>query len=589
VSAREDGGDAGKDARRPLRILFNLAYPGYLRYFDSVLLELAARGHHVELWFDMLAKQPEGLEALRDEPRVEIMGKTPKRRDAAGRALRQARATADYVRYLDPAFKDSRYLRVRTEPSLPRPFAVARRLSTAPHALVRIVVKTLLGVERAAPTSDEFNRLVAERKPDVVVAAPYVYIASRQTDLIASAKAYGARTIAAIASWDNLTTKGLVRGWPDRVMMWNEAQRREAVNLHFVPTERTVLTGAPAFDKWFDRKPTRGRQEFLRRVGLDDREYVLFVGSTESISAPTAEYEFVRAWITALRASDDPRVRDLGVLVRPHPYNSLHWNEADLSDLRTTVVWPRGGANPVNAGDRDDYFDSIYHSCAVVGINTSAMIESAIVGRPVFTITPPDFADSQSGTLHFQHLMPERGGFVERATSTEEHLAQLSRTLQDMGKARERLERFVATFIRPHGLDRSATEAFVNELEALAESPLVLPEPATPSSHFVLLAFQLVDWLDQLLRPERLSRMLRRRGRRDRGRFVELGKRVHGRARHAAATETLPAPIAWRIVRAGRGVRSVLESSGGQWERAAERLATRIETNGTAADDNGAR
>ena len=42
--------------------------------------------------------------------------------------------------------------------------------------------------------------------------------------------------------------------------------------------------------------------------------------------------------------------------------------------------------NPVDTASRADYFDSIYHAAAVVGINTTAQIESAIVGRPVHTL-----------------------------------------------------------------------------------------------------------------------------------------------------------------------------------------------------------
>ena len=33
---------------------------------------------------------------------------------------------------------------------------------------------------------------------------------------------------------------------------------------------------------------------------------------------------------------------------------------------------------------RADYFDSIYHCDGVVGVNTSAMVESGIIGRPVY-------------------------------------------------------------------------------------------------------------------------------------------------------------------------------------------------------------
>ena len=42
-----------------------------------------------------------------------------------------------------------------------------------------------------------------------------------------------------------------------------------------------------------------------------------------------------------------------------------------------------------------DYYDSMFHSVAVVGVNTSALIESGIVGRPVFTVLAAEFAGSR--------------------------------------------------------------------------------------------------------------------------------------------------------------------------------------------------
>jgi hypothetical protein len=93
------------------------------------------------------------------------------------------------------------------------------------------------------------------------------------------------------------------------------------------------------------------------------------------------------------------------VLVRPHPQNFKQWKVAHLDDLKGVVVWPREGANPLNHTSRSDYYHSIHHSAAVVGVNTSALIESAIVGRAVYTILAPEFRDTQEGTLHFHHLL----------------------------------------------------------------------------------------------------------------------------------------------------------------------------------------
>ena len=108
--------------------------------------------------------------------------------------------------------------------------------------------------------------------------------------------------------------------------MWNAIQRDEAVELHRVPSERVAITGAQLFDDWFDRSPSRSREEFLRAVGLDGAErYVLYVGSSPNIAPAEREIPFVRRWLEAIRASGDPLLAAVGVLVRPHPYSTADW------------------------------------------------------------------------------------------------------------------------------------------------------------------------------------------------------------------------------------------------------------------------
>ena len=88
------------------------------------------------------------------------------------------------------------------------------------------------------------------------------------------------------------------------------------------------------------------------------------------------EAQFVLKWIQALRSSGSERLRNAPILVRPHPSRLAEWQDVDLSGSNA-VLW---GGNPIDAQSRADYFDSLYHSAAVVGINTSAFIEGGIVG-----------------------------------------------------------------------------------------------------------------------------------------------------------------------------------------------------------------
>ena len=168
-------------------------------------------------------------------------------------------------------------------------------------------------------------------------------------------------------------------------------------------------------------------------------------------------------------------IRDVHVLVRPHPYNGQAWRADDFAGLAGVAVWPRGGYDPVDETNRAGLFDSLFHSAAIVGINTSAMIEAAIVGRPVLAIQAPEFAGTQEGTLHYRHLLPENGGFLRVSSSFPDHLAQLSGVLHDPQASRDQLDRFVRSFIRPCGRDIPATGVLADAIERYGRTPRRAP------------------------------------------------------------------------------------------------------------------
>jgi hypothetical protein len=128
----------------------------------------------------------------------------------------------------------------------------------------------------------------------------------------------------------------------------------------------------------------------------------------------------------------------------------------------------------------------------------------------------PEFAGSQEGTIHFRHLLPENGGFLRLASTLEEHVAQLGACLRDPQAARAETARFVASFIRPHGVDRPATPIFVDRIERLAAAPLPAPLPPPAWLHparLVLLAAVVPVWLvDRLGDPAAAAKFRKRAG-----------------------------------------------------------------------------
>jgi hypothetical protein len=339
-----------------------------------------------------------------------------------------------------------------------------RGLTRAPGG-ARLALGALKAFERALPVSDALRAYLERERPDLVVLTALTYSRSQQLDVLRAARSLGIPVAAAVMSWDHLSSKALLHIAPDVVIVWNDVQRQEAVEMHGLPADRIVSTGAQCYDQWFGRTPARDRETFCRSVGLrSDRPFVLWVHSALSPTPVPPEPVLVQRWIEALRAGADPRLRDVGVLVRGHPERMKEWAGIDLSRYDNVAFH---GGNPIDTERKNDYFDSLFHSSAVVGLVTSAFLEAAVVGRPVLTVTLPEYRQHQDEMIHFRYLRTVAGGVLQTAPDLPAHLAQLAEAVT-RGERDERNLKFVGAFVRPAGLDVPATPAFIAALERAA-------------------------------------------------------------------------------------------------------------------------
>jgi hypothetical protein len=480
-----------------MKILFLARHFSYLRLFESAILELAQRGHTLHLSADR--EESMGGRGMVERIAAEFpgvtVGWTPGRESGTWYELaRKLRLGLDYLRYLDSRYANTAHLRARSReraPGIVVMLAALPLLRTTPGR--RMLAAILRGLERSIPRSAEIDAFLREQNPDLLLITPLVDLGSPQADHFASARAAGIRTVLCVGSWDHLSSKALLRQFPDRITVWNEIQKKEAVELHGVPPERVTVTGAQSFDQWFGRKPTRTRREFCHRVGLDpDKPFVLWVSS--SLFRRTAnDAHIAEQWIQALRTSDDPVVREAGILVRPHPSRLDEWQNIDLTAYKNVAFW---GAHPVDPEAKDDYFESLHYSAAVVGTNTSAFLEAGIVGREVYAILLPDVSpNNQEGTIHFHYLLDVAGGLLHTSRSMEEHVAQIRDAIAAPAPIESiKSRRFTEAFIRPFGIDQPATPRFADAIEAegrLGRSPI------NPASAALGLAYRalLLPWL----------------------------------------------------------------------------------------------
>ncbi len=457
-----------------MRLLFFARHWSYLRNFESALESLAERGHRLHLAVDVeeaLGGRQMIERLVRRYPDRVSMGNAPGRAPGAWSELaRRIRHALDYLRFLEPRYATTPHLGDRARERAPRLLLalLGLRLFRTDRGRARLA-RILRGLEHGLPRSRDLERCIASHEADAVLITPLVDIGSRQLDRLRAAKALGRRTVLPVGSWDHLSSKALLRLIPDAVLVWNEVQRTEAVEMHGVPPDRVLVTGAQCYDQWWERAPARSREAFCSRVGLrSDRPFVLYVCS--SLFRGTAdEPSFVLEWIQALRSSIDSRLAGIGILIRPHPARLKEWHQIDLSGYRDVAFW---GAHPVDQESKDDYFDSMYYSAAVVGLNTSAFIEASVVGKPVHTVLLPEIsAHNQEGTLHFHYLLEVNGGLLRAAPSLDEHVKLLADSLGGEGGGDPKAVRFAEEFVRPFGAGVPATPRFIEALERVVAAP----------------------------------------------------------------------------------------------------------------------
>jgi hypothetical protein len=468
-----------------VKLLFFMTHAGHARNFESILTELSERGHKVHVALDRYEKRDvrdinDLLKTLCDRHPNLTMGTTPQlSKTEWARVRTRFRATLDLIGYFDAGHEHSDKYRNRAEGAIPSPLRPIARTQAG-----RSVLRGALGAaDTSAPVPSQYQAYIAEQRPDAILVTPLVEFGSPQLDYVRGARAAGIPSALLVHSWDNLTAKGLIHESPDLVAVWNERQKREAVELHHIPSARVAVTGATPYDHWFEWTPSGTQTEFCERLGLDsDKPIVLYVGSSKFITPK--EGAFVADWATELIDEQGGTLPEFQILVRPHPTNPIKGRDLErLEGRRNVFVYPPRGANPTTLETRVDYFDSIFHSAAVVGVNTTAFIESAIVNRPVYTLLTPRYRDTQKGSQHFQHLLPRNGGMLNVAASPGQHANQLGHALRgNVADVVERNREFVASFIRPLGVTRPATPFLADAIERLADvQPAPPVEPPLPA------------------------------------------------------------------------------------------------------------
>jgi hypothetical protein len=297
-------------------------------------------------------------------------------------------------------------------------------------------------------------------QPQIVFASPFVFRGDVEVEYTKAAQSLNIPVIASLLSWDNLTSKGTYHVKPDQLFVWNQALVKEAVQIHDIGPRRVFVTGAPVYDPWFDLSPSMDRASFCNAIGLDPlKPYVLYLCSSKSIS--DRETELIQMLISHFEKVDQKYRPSL--LVRPHPFKEM---DADGLENEWVKVFPKGGQRPDTDDARSTYYDSLYHSVAVIGVNTTGFLESAILDKPCLTFVMSMTSQGQEMRAHFKHLMD--AGYIEVAKDFPELVHKTMEIVSGVDTWKANRVKFVHDFIRPHGLDVPASKVMTGAILAVA-------------------------------------------------------------------------------------------------------------------------
>ena len=170
-----------------MNVLFAMQSAEYLRFYDSTVQELAARGHRVMLAVNHeRGKKPVRLEGVDDAGgRIVAVGLVPERNDMWAANADGLRGVMDFARYLHPRFASAPALRARMKrKALPRAFHALDRIRTLGAGGTRTLLSAL-GGEAARGEAAQWG------VEDVV--ARYAAFTEASAAYDAARTAYGAR------------------------------------------------------------------------------------------------------------------------------------------------------------------------------------------------------------------------------------------------------------------------------------------------------------------------------------------------------------------------------------------------------------
>lgn len=231
-----------------------------------------------------------------------------------------------------------------------------------------------------------FINIFEKYKPDLVFLAHL--FSDKEISILRQAKKRNVSTIGLINSWDKLTSRGIIRILPDKLIVHNEIIKKEAMKYADMKENDIEIVGIPHFDIYKKIKPLE-KNEFFDEMKVDKHKKIILFCPTGQFYS-NIDSELLNLLIES--QIKDLISHDVQIIVRFPPNDVV--NLESVRNIENVIIEQpglrfsskRGMDWDMSEKDNKHLLDLLYNSSLVVCPPSSISIDAAVFDKPIINI-----------------------------------------------------------------------------------------------------------------------------------------------------------------------------------------------------------
>lgn len=232
-----------------------------------------------------------------------------------------------------------------------------------------------------------FNELFEKYDPSLIFSTDIF----GETDilLIREVKHRKVSLLGMVRSWDNPTTKGILRIIPEKIIVHSPVVKEELIKFHNCKKENILVAGYPQFDNWING-PTLSRADFFKKIEADSEKRLILFAPAGNVLSDT-DWQLCQMLKEAFDESSLPD--NIQFLVRNHPHHPADLSQFE-SDPRFIVEIPgirdrawSDKAIEFGQDENDHLRNSIYYSDIIMYVATTLGLDATVFNKPQIMVS----------------------------------------------------------------------------------------------------------------------------------------------------------------------------------------------------------